>query len=305
MDVSGRWQRIGIGALIVVVLLVVAYLVARTLARPAASRPWLALRADENRPLVFAHQGAENLWPSNTQFAFQNAAQLGVDVLDMDMHMTQDGVLVLMHDETVDRTTNGTGAIAGLTLAQIKQLDAGYRFSQDGGQTFPYRGQGVTVPTLEELFRAFPDYRFGIEIKQTEPLATAQRFCALIRQYNMQDKVLVSSFRQENMEAFRRQCPEVATSATQDEATKFYVLFRLGLIDALTPNYQSLQVPEASAGLRLLTPQFVQAAHRRGLAVQPWTINETADLQRILALGVDGINSDNPDRLLALLSKAG
>jgi glycerophosphoryl diester phosphodiesterase len=287
--------------LIVIGVLLIAYVIARLIAKPAPAHPWFVPRPRENKPLVFAHQGAENLWPSNTLFAFQHAAALGVDVLDTDMHMTKDGVLVLMHDQTVDRTTDGTGAIRDLTLDEIKRLDAGYRFSADDGQTFPYRGQGLTVPTLEELFQAFPDKRFGIEIKQTDPIPTAQQFCALIRQHNMQDKVLVSSFRQENMDVFRKECPEVATSATENEVRLFYVLFRLGLSDVLTPNYNSFQVPEASGGIHLLTPAFVTAAHRRGLPVQPWTINETEDLKRVLALGVDGINTDNPDRLLALL----
>ena len=215
--------------------------------------------------------------------------------------MTKDGALVLMHDQTVDRTTDGTGAIRDFTLDEIQRLDAGYRFSADDGKTYPYRGQGLIVPTLEELFKTFPAKRFGIEIKQTEPVVTALRFCALIRQYNMQDKVLVSSFRQQNMEAFRAECPEVATSATENEVRLFYVLYRLGLSELLTPIYNSFQVPEASGGIHLLTPSFVAAAHRRGLAVQPWTVNETVDLKRILALGVDGINTDNPDRLFALL----
>jgi len=294
-------KRIGLVVLIGIGVLLIAYLMARLIAKPAAAHPWFTARAGENKPLVFAHQGAENLWPSNTLFAFQHAAELGADVLDMDMHMTKDGALVLMHDQTVDRTTDGTGAIRDLTLAEIQRLDAGYRFSADDGKTYPYRGQGLTVPTLEELFKTFPDKRFGIEIKQTEPVATAQRFCALIRQHKMQDKVLVSSFRQENMDAFRAECPEVATSATENEVRLFYVLYRLGLSDLLTPNYNSFQVPEASGGIHLLTPSFVAAAHRRGLAVQPWTVNETEDLKRILALGVDGINTDNPDRLFALL----
>ncbi len=117
----------------------------------------------------------------------------------------------------------------------------------------------------------------------------------------MEGSVLVSSFRQENMDAFRAECPEVATSATENEVRLFYVFFRLGLAEVLTPNYNSFQVPEKSGGIYILSPQFVAAAHRRGLAVQPWTINETADLQRILALGVDGINTDHPDRLLSLV----
>ena len=297
------WQRFTRIFLIIAAVLALAYLVTRATARPAPAHGWFTPRPGENQPLVFAHQGGENLWPSNTLLAFDQAAALGVDVLDTDMHMTQDGVLLLMHDQTVDRTTDGVGAIRDLTLAEIKQLDAGYSFTLDEGQTFPYRGQGLVVPTLEELFQAHPQMRFGIEIKQIESENAAPQFCALIRQYNMQAQVLVSSFRQANMDAFRQECPEVATSATEDEVRLFYILFRLGLSDTLTPRYNSFQVPETSGGIHILTPAFVAAAHRRGLAVQPWTINEAADMQRILALGVDGINTDNPDRLLDLLTQ--
>lgn len=287
--------------LILLGALAVIYLASALLARPVPAHAWFAARPDDHTPLVFAHQGGENLWPSNTMLAFENSAALGADVLDTDMHMTQDGVLILMHDQTVDRTTDGTGAIRDLTLAEIKTLDAGYDFSTDSGATFPFRGQGLTVPTLEELFTAFPEKRFGIEIKQTDPLPTAQKFCAVIRQYKMESRVLVSSFRQENMDAFRAECPEVATSATENEVRLFYILFRVGLTGFAFPPYNSFQVPEESGGIYILSPQFVAAAHARGLPIQPWTINETADLQRILALGVDGINTDNPDRLLELI----
>jgi glycerophosphoryl diester phosphodiesterase len=281
-------------------LAAVGYAVAALTARPAPPHPWFAARPGDHAPLVFAHQGGENLRPSNTMVAFQHAVDLGADVLDTDMHMTRDGALVLMHDETVDRTTDGAGAIRDLTLAELKRLDAGYRFSTDGGRTFPYRGQGSAVPTLEELFRAFPDKRLGVEIKQTPP-EVAVPFCALIRRYHMQDRVLVSSFRQANMDAFRKECPEVATSATEDEARLFFILSTLGLSAAYSPSYQSLQVPEYSGRIQVLTPRFVAAAHSRGLAVQPWTIDEEADLRRILGLGVDGINTNYPDRLLALV----
>lgn len=272
-------------------------------ARPAAPHPWFAAQQGEHKPLVFAHQGGEGLWPSNTMLAFDNAARLGADVLDTDMHMTKDGVLVLMHDETVDRTTNGHGAIRDLTLAEIKKLDAAYSFSVDGGKTFPYRGQGVSVPTLEELFRAYPNKRIGIEIKQTDPEKTAKAFCQAIRAANMQTKMLVSSFRHQNMLAFRRECPEVATSATEIEARDFFIAQLAGLQGVISPEYQSLQIPERNSGFTLLTPQFIAAARSRGLPVQPWTINSEADLRRIIALGVDAINTDYPDRMLAILQK--
>jgi glycerophosphoryl diester phosphodiesterase len=299
---SKRLRQLGAFLLVLVTLAVASYSVAALIARPASPHPWFVPRAGEHTPLVFAHQGGENLRPSNTMLAFQHAVDLGADVLDTDLHMTGDGALVLMHDETVDRTTDGAGAIRDLTLAQLKQLDAGYRFSTDGGRTFPYRGQASRVPTLEELFQAFPDKRFGVEIKQTPP-EVAVPFCALIRRYNMQERVLVSSFRQANMDAFRQECPEVATSGTEDEIRLFFILSTLGLSAAYSPSYQSLQVPEYSGSIHVLTPRFIAAAHSRGLAVQPWTIDEEADLRRILSLGVDGINTNYPDRLLALIKR--
>ncbi|MBP7600189.1 MAG: glycerophosphodiester phosphodiesterase [Thermoflexales bacterium] len=268
--------------------------------RPAAPHPWFARRPGDRRILVFAHQGGEGVWPSNTMLGFERSAALGAEVLDTDMHLTRDGALVLMHDQTVDRTTNGTGAIRDLSLAELQRLDAGYRFSLDEGKTFPFRGQGHVAPTLESLFQRWPDKRFGIEIKQT-PVEIAGPFCALIRKYGMQDKVLVSSFRQENMNAFRIACPEVATSATQDEVTLFFALNTVGLTYAYTPNYQSLQVPETFGGLTVLTPQFMAGARNRGLAVQPWTINDPEQMARVIALGVDGINTDFPQRLIEML----
>jgi glycerophosphoryl diester phosphodiesterase len=301
MKIRKILRGLGWFLLVVIGFALIFYLAALTTARPAPAAAWFRPRQGEHQPLVLAHQGGEGHWPSNTMLAFQQADQLGADVLDTDMHLTKDGVLILMHDQTVDRTTDGSGAIRDLTLSQIQQLDAAYDFSLDEGQTFPYRGKGITVPTLEELFQAFPDKRFGIEIKQTEPRETAQRFCALIRQYGRQDQVLVSSFRQENMDAFRAACPEVATSATENEVKIFYVLHMLGMTRAYTPNYSSFQVPQESGGIPLLTPQFISAARERNLSIVPWTINTKADLQRLIDLDVAGINTDYPDRLLELL----
>ena len=286
----------------VVGLLLAAYVLLALTARPAPPHPWFTPRRGEHTPLVFAHQGGGGIRPENTLAALRHAADIGADVLDSDMHLTRDGVLVLMHDDTVDRTTNGHGLVADLTLAEVKALDAGYRFSADGGQTFPYRGQGLTVPTVEEAFQAFPDRRFGLEIKDS-PAGTPEAFCALVRRYNMGDKVLVSSFSSASMDAFRRACPEVATSATQNEVLPLYILSLLHLERVLTPAYNSLQVPEVSGGIHVLTPRFLDAARNRNLPVQPWTINAVEDMQRLLALNVAAINTDYPDRLLALLPR--
>ncbi|PWH17415.1 MAG: glycerophosphodiester phosphodiesterase [Anaerolineae bacterium] len=277
------------------------YLVASSnlFARPVPEHPYYA---DRPAVMVIAHQGGDGLWPGNTLFAFQKAATLGVDVLEMDLHITSDDVLVLIHDETVDRTTDGSGWVEEMTLAELKRLDAGYRWSSDGGQTFPFRGQGLTVPTLEEVFQAFPGYRMVMELKKTER-SMAQPLCALIRRYNMQKRVLIASFYDQRMAEFRRICPEVATSSARQETTTFVLLSKVFLGGLVFPSYQSLQVPEASSGIRVLTAQFIRAAHARNLKVEPWTIDDPQQMRQLIEWGVDGIITDRPDLLLEVLGR--
>ena len=253
-------------------------------------------------PLVIAHQGGGDLWPGNTMFAFERAAALGVDVLEMDLHITQEGVLVIIHDETVDRTTNGTGSVENMSLAEVKALDAGYNWSDDGGDTFPYRGMGITIPTLEEVFKAFPEYRMTIEIKKTER-SMAVPFCEMIRAYGMQDKVLVASFHDERMAEFRQVCPGVATSSARQETTVFVLLSKVFLGRLYSPSFYALQVPEESSNITVMTPQFVQAAHERNLRVEPWTVNDPEQMRTYIDWGVDGIITDRPDLMLEVLGR--
>ena len=292
-----RWLRVLLG---IVAVLVVVYIASALLARPADERPFFS--EFEQGPLVMAHRGGRGLWPENTLYAFEQAVAMGVDVLEMDTQSTADGVLVLMHDDTVDRTTNGTGPVNALTLEELKALDAGYDWSSDEGQTFAYRGEGIEVPTLEEVFTAFPTMPMNIEIKQAEPSIT-EPFCQLIREYGMADKVLVASFHQETMNEFRLECPEVATSAGESEVTVLFVLSKVYLDATYSPAAQAMQVPEYQSGLHVLTTRFVAAAHSRSLDVHAWTINDVDDMQRLVTLGVDGIITDYPDRLLELLGR--
>jgi glycerophosphoryl diester phosphodiesterase len=286
--------------LITLGILAILILAAIILAKPASPHPYFL--QGPPRPWVIAHQGGDNLWPGDTLFAFQNAVDIGVDVLEMDMHQTADGVLVLMHDETVDRTTDGSGLIKEQTLADLKSLDAGYDWSPDEGVTYPFRGQSITIPTLEEVFQAFPDDWFNIEIKQVEP-SVAVNFCSLIRQYNKQNQVLVASFHEQAMSEFRQACPEVATSGTRNELTLFFGLNTLFLGRVYSPNFHAVQAPEYSSGLHVLTPRFVSGAQQRGLEVHPWTINDTAEMEHFLDIGVDGIITDRPDLMLELLGR--
>lgn len=252
--------------------------------------------------LVIAHQGGDDLWPGNTLFAFQNAAEIGADVLEMDLHITKDGVLVLIHDETVDRTTNGTGLVEEMTLAEIKSLDAGYNWTRDDGQIFPFRGQGVTVATLQEVFEAFPGMRMTIELKKTSA-SMAAPFCEMIREYNMQERVLVASFHDDRLAEFRAECPEVATSAARTDTTLFVLLSKVYLHGLLPPNFVALQVPEASSGINVMSEQFVQAAHAVNVKVEPWTINDPEQMKLYIGWGVDGLITDRPDLLLEVLGR--
>ncbi len=237
-------------------------------------------------------------------YAFTRAAEMGVDVLEMDVRVTADGVLVVMHDPTLERTTSGEGLVNQRTLAEVKGLDAAYHWSSDGGRSFPLRGQGLTVPTLQEVFAAFPGVRFNIEPKQEQP-SLVKPLCRMIRDHALEKRVLVGSFSSKVLDEFRQECAGVATSASTAEVSKFIEMSttttRPG--DAQGIAAQALQVPVQAGGGRLLTREFVTAAHGRGLEVHGWTVNETEEMKRLLDLGVDGIITDYPDRLMTLLGR--
>ena len=255
--------------------------------------------------LVIAHQGGDGVWPGDTMLAFENAVQIGADVLEMDAHITKDGHIVLMHDEEVDRTTDGTGLIEELTLIELKQLDAAYDWSNDGGKTFPYRGQGIRVPALDEVFEAFPQMRFVIEIKLTKnPIE--KPLCNLIRQYNMEEKALIGSFHDEAMQSFRATCPEVATSAASDEVRNYVLLGKIFLWGFYLPQFQTIQPPydpAESLGITIVTERFIRESHAKNIRVEPWTVNDPDLMKQYIEWGVDGIITDRPDLLVEVLGK--
>ena len=286
----------------VIVILAGIYLyLAMQTGKPAETRE--IFKREAKRPLVFAQRGGGGLYPENTLGAFEYSAKMGVDVLELDVHSTSDGALVVMHDRSVDRTTNGRGKINELSLAEVKKLDAGYLFTNDNGTTYPFRGQGITIPTLAEIFDALPNMTFNIEPKQSEPSIT-QPLCEAIRERKMSDKIIVGSFRQTAIDEFRAACPEVATSATPSEATEFLTMYKLGIGANYTPPMQALQIPQNVGSLEVISKDFIETAHKLNLQVHVWTINETADMKRLLDLGVDGIMTDYPDRLLEILGRA-
>jgi glycerophosphoryl diester phosphodiesterase len=290
------------GYLVLGVILILAgiylYLAMQT-GKPALARA-IFEKNGSSRPLVFAHRGGGGLFPENTLEAFKYSAAMGVDVLELDVHSTSDGTLVVMHDGAVDRTTNGSGQVNQMTLSELKKLDAGYQFTPDDGRTFPFRGQGITIPTLQEIFDALPDKTFNVEPKQVEPSVTAP-LCEILRARKMTDKVIVGSFRQTAIDEFRAQCAEVATAATPSEVRDFLALYKVGLGETYRPPMQVLQIPERIGALQIVSGDFIETARKLNLKVHVWTINETDDMQRLIEMRVDGIMTDYPDRLLKIL----
>jgi glycerophosphoryl diester phosphodiesterase len=257
------------------------------------------------RPLTFAHRGGAGLWPENTLEAFRGAVELGCSHLETDLRMTRDGEIVVMHDARVDRTTDGTGDVSVFTLAQLKRLDAGYRFSPDG-TSFPWRGRGLTVPTFAELCAAAPAARFNVEIKERSSFELPRALVAFIERHALAERIIVAAERHELIHDFRRLSGrKIATSASRRECLKFWFASRLGLTAFLRLPYQALQIPVRVGKAVLVSPGLLDAAHREGLAVHVWTIDDPAEMKRLLDLGVDGLMSDHPDRLVAAVLERG
>ena len=264
-----------------------------------AARPYLR----HERPLFFAHRGGSLLAPENTLVAFERGLACGADALETDIQMTRDGELVCLHDETLDRTTDGSGPVAARTLDELRRLDAGYRFSADDGQTFPFREQGVTIPTVREVLARFPHTRLNIDLKESTP-EREQQLWALIREFAAAERTLVGGFLAEPTRRFRRLTQgQVATSASGAEVRAFVLaaLFHATRL-VLRPAYDALQVPETYGALRIVSRTTVEAAHRHGLALHVWTVDEAEAMERLLDLGVDGLMTDRPDVLAAVLA---
>ena len=258
----------------------------------------------KNHPEVIAHRGGAGEWPGETVVAYQHAVDAGVDVLEMDVYLTKDDELVLMHNPTVNGTTNGKGLIAGKTVSELKDLDAGYKWSDDGNRTFRYRGQGITVPTLKEIFETFPNMRMNIEMKPATK-SPVDRLSRLIAEHEMTDRVLVASFVQEYLREFREASPRVATSASATKLLKFFLLNNSFVNGSFTPDADAFQiwetiVPQQFARAR----RFVDRIHRLNVPVHAWTVNDPVEMQRLIALDVDGIITDYPTRLLEERRKA-
>ena len=276
---------------VIVFALVITFMIIRARnIKPVDKKPFTSA----GRPLLLAHRGSMSLWPENTIYSFERAASTGADVMEIDVRQTADGEIVVIHDETVDRVTDGTGLVAKHTLDELKSLDFAYRFVKDGDEKPELRGQGITIPTLKELFLALPGSYFNIDIKADSKKLTRD-LLHLIRSEGRIEKVVIGSFYSNIVELVKKEAPEFATSASAREAWTMFLLNKIGLGRLHRPSGVAYQIPAAHLGMAIVTPSFVRTAHSLGQELHVWTIDDPAEMRRLLKMGVDGIVTNRSD----------
>lgn len=277
------------------------------------NNPWL-----ERRVVAFAHQGGSFEAPSSTLAAIGHAIEQGATAIELDVHATKDRHIVVCHDETVDRTTNHHGEIAALDLAQLREMDNAYWWARGAAVSpgldeheYVHRGKAPSdarfaVVTLEQVVRAFPSVLLNLDIKRTAPdIEPYEELLAdELRRLDRTGSVIVASFHDDAIQKFRHFAPEVATSAATGETTAFYSSM-LESSTPVVPPVCAFQVPATYGDITVVDERFVDAAHRAGVAVHVWTVNEVDEMGRLLDVGVDGVISDTPTSLAELLGQRG
>jgi glycerophosphoryl diester phosphodiesterase len=266
----------------------------QTLPKPPTPHGW---------PINFAHRGGAKVVPEDTIEGFREGFALGGGVVECDVHASAEGIVVVVHDALVDRTTDGTGPVAEKTVSELRSLDAAYRFTTDEGKSFPWRGKGVKIPTLEALYEAFPAAPFNIEIKGRRS-GIEEAVFRQIEAAGAVERTLVVSDNRGTISRFRKASQgKVATASSGFELVIYWILHLLRLGALYDPPFQALQAPEKYKGVvPVVTGRFVREAHDRGLRVDVWTIDDEPAMRRLLSLGVDGIMTDRPDVLARVLN---
>ena len=247
---------------------------------------------DQDKPFVFAHRGGAALAPENTLAAFDRGIAAGADGIELDVHLSRDGIPVVHHDRTLERTTDARGAITDLTADELRRVDAGFRFGGEDGR-FPFRGQGIGVPALRDVLDRHRDVRVIIEMKMDER-QLGEAVAAEVRRAGAEQRVCIAGYGATSAAAARAALPEVACSACQDEVR--WALYRTWACWPVRGvAYGGYQVPEVAGRLRVVSPRFIRYAHAAALRVHIWTVDGEDEALRLLGWGVDGLISNRPD----------
>ena len=253
-----------------------------------------------SKPVTIAHQGGNKVYPDESLLAFTNAINMGIQVIELDIHRTKDGVIVINHDPTIDRLTDGTGLIREMSWLELQQVDGAYNWSPDG-LTYPYRGKGIKILSLIEMMDTFPQQVYDIEIKQHDP-PLEKDLCDLLRKYGVAaDQAIIASFRDETVARFHDICPEVAISLPVNQGTVLYILSRIGLERLLPLDAVVAQLPttfSTKLGKLELDRRYIEAFSKGDRQVWVWTVNDSIEMKRLVNMGAHGIITDRPDILM-------
>jgi len=253
-----------------------------------------------SKPVTIAHQGGNKIYPDESLLAFTNAINMGIQVIEFDIHRTRDGIIVINHDDTIDRLTDGNGLIREMLWSELQQVDGAFNWTLDG-LTYPYRGKGVKILSLNDVLDSIPQQVYDIEIKQHDP-PLEKDLCDLLRQYGVaDDQVIVASFRDETLTRFHDTCPEVATSLPVNQGTILYILSRVGLERLLPLDAVVAQLPTTFStrlGQLELDQRYINAFAKGDRQVWVWTLNDSIEMRRMVNMGVHGIITDRPDILM-------
>lgn len=251
--------------------------------------------------LHIAHRGGAALAPENTLAAFRQAVErYRTDMLELDVHLTRDGELVVAHDATLERCTDGTGPLAALTLAELQRLDAGFQFTTDEGRTFPFRGQGLRIPTLRELLRAFPGLRLNVELKPDVP-GIEDAFAQVLQEEGALERVCMGSELDAVAERLAARLPSACHFFPRDALATFVITLRSGGTPPDEPRYTVLDMPLYFGDIRLVDADFLRQCEARGKWVNVWTVDDPGEMRQLLAEGVGGIMTDRPDLLRQIM----
>ncbi len=250
------------------------------------SHPYLSLE----HPIRLAHRGSRRLWPENTMTAFQGAVDLGYLYIETDVRITGDDVVVVFHDKTLERVTNGTGQVRDWRYEELRRLDAAYHFDPADGH--PRRGTGVGIPTLEEVLLTWPDVHFNIDIKGRR---MEWHVAEVVKRLGRERSTLIGAFSDFRVGRYRRiMGKDTAIAAGPLAAMAMFAASRIG---ATAPGKATAyQLPFDATGVPI-DRKLVAAVHEAGSQIHAWTVNERDDMVRLLDLGVDGIVTDRPDTL--------
>lgn len=252
--------------------------------------PFAALR----HPLILAHRGSAVLGPENTLYSFDLALTAGADVLELDVHPSADGRIVVIHDDTVDRTSNGHGLVREKSLKELRKLDFAWRFSLPDSEGYPMRSRGFAAPTLDEVFDRFKESHFSIDIKEDD-LGFADEVARLVRKRALRDRVVLASFFPRVTAWLRSSVPPLSVAADRPQALRLVAgsLARRAPADVyLLPDRAG---PFPFAGSRAL----IRAAHARGRRIYAWTVDDPARMQTLFGRGIDGVVTNRPDLAFA------